>query len=144
MLPMYRNHFAPVYPAGLDSRGKTRPDSKLAALLVFHPTDRFAHQDRGIFEAQLVLDARTVGLNGLDAETQVIGDSPGALALADPAKDLQLPVAQVLDERAFGSGPAGVQPCRGLCRERIADEKLPSRIFRRPSTILPEVSRFMT
>src|SRR5262245_59672167 len=69
------------------------PRSVGGGLLLFDPADRVPYEFGGALEAQLLLDVRAVGLDGLHAEVEFLGDLARAEAVPDVPKDLQLAVA---------------------------------------------------
>src|SRR5437763_14954967 len=58
-------------------------------------------------EVELLLDVLAVGLDGLDAEEELVGDLAGAEAFPDHAEDFQLAVGEALQRRCLGFGGAG-------------------------------------
>ena len=67
------------------------------SLLAFQPTDGFMQQLRGIIQLEFFLDARAIGLNGLETDMQVVGNLPGVHAAAEQLKNFQFAVAQLVD-----------------------------------------------
>src|SRR5271156_5985991 len=62
-------------------------------VLIFLPADGFAHQFVDVGQVELFLDAGGIALDGFEADMQVLGNLPRAVAGAQQLKDLQFPVA---------------------------------------------------
>ena len=58
------------------------------------PTNSFTEQFSGVGEVKFVLDAGAVGLDGLDANVEFLGDLSGLPALAEALKHLEFAVAE--------------------------------------------------
>ena len=74
---------------------------------------------RGRLDAELVEDVLDVGLDGLDAEVEELGDAEVRAPLAHQLQDLALPGGQRVDEpgpalssRGAGRPRRGRRPCR--------------------------------
>src|SRR5688500_20386042 len=81
-------------------------DSLLASTLIQRHHDRVPQQLQAALEVELFLDAVAVGVHGLGAEVELLGDLPDAQAQAEHSEDHQLPVGQSGKGRAFGGGAA--------------------------------------
>ena len=71
-------------------------------------------RSRELCSAELLLDMRLVGLDGLHAQVQLVGDLPGPVPLADEPEDLQLPVAQPRDRRLRPARAVPSAICRSI------------------------------
>ena len=61
--------------------------------LRFHPLHGEAHQTCRVFQLQLRFEVLAIGLHGLDAQTQVVGNLFGLPPLTEPLEHLQFAVA---------------------------------------------------
>src|SRR5436305_321475 len=69
------------------------------ARIALAPNDGLLEQLGSAAQMELLFQLFAVGLDGLDAETEPLGDVAGGKAIADQLKDLQFPVAQALQGR---------------------------------------------
>src|ERR1051326_816346 len=75
-------------------------------VLGLHPAHSEANQFRGGVHLQFGFDVHAMHFDGLDAQVQLLGNLPGAFALADELKDFKLAVRQILDRRPARFGAA--------------------------------------
>src|SRR4051794_29947316 len=86
-------------PATLVTGAKQSTQQQLTKAFALHPLNGVVHELRCVFQAELLFDVGTMGLNRFDTEMQFLSDRTGAVTLADKTEDFELAVAQFFDRR---------------------------------------------
>src|ERR1700758_4479527 len=66
----------------------------IPAVQVHRPFDRMLHQFAGVAQRELFLNMSLIGLDGLDAEMQFVGNLPGSMSFANQPKDFQFAISK--------------------------------------------------
>ena len=61
------------------------------------PPNGMTDERRGVGQFQFLLDVAAMHIDGLWAQRKLLGNFPGAFALANELENLELPVAELLD-----------------------------------------------
>ena len=113
-------------------------------LVLSDPGDRVPGQLGAVGQLQLFPDVHAVGLHGLDADAELIGDLAGSQSLAAELQNLELAVRKCIDRRMVRGSSLG-KIDQDLLSQNIAKINAASEsTVRMASTIWVSASRFMT
>lgn len=90
-----------------DRRHRRFPDARFRSALFDLMLERESDQLGGVFQPELFLDVFAVGLDGLDAQSELLRDLRRPDPLADEVEYLELPVAQPL-QRSSAPRPSTI------------------------------------